>query len=92
MALKMNISRTVQGEVVTFENCYVKITNSVIEATTPTKTQKISVTAYDETQIIVIDRDMVMFEPDLSDNSDNNLKQGYEHLKILDKYIQAVDC
>lgn len=32
------------------------------------------------------------FVPSVEDNSDNFIKQGYEYLKTLEEYKDAVDC
>ena len=32
------------------------------------------------------------FNPNISDESDNFIKQGYEYLKTLEEYKDAVDC
>lgn len=92
MAFKLTIIRNVQGVEVPYVDCYVKITSSVIEASTPTKVQKVSVSIYDKGQLHAIDHDMVMFEPNLEDDSGNSLKQGYEYMKTLEKYSSAIDC
>lgn len=39
-----------------------------------------------------IDQKMYSFTPSVDDNSPNFIKQGYEYLKTLDEYQDAIDC
>jgi len=72
---------------VTFDNAYIKIVN--------VKGNKeevfISVNTYSENNGILVKEETYSFVPSLSDGSDNFIKQGYEHLKTLDKFANATD-
>lgn len=39
-----------------------------------------------------IDSELQSFVPDVSDTALNFIKQGYDYLKTLDEYKDAVDC
>jgi len=50
-----------------------------------------SETDYAKGKIPVSSR-LYSFAPDISENSTNFIKQGYEYLKTLDEYKTAIDC
>lgn len=39
-----------------------------------------------------VERKEYSFIPSVEDDSDNFIKQGYEYLKTLDEYVNALDC
>jgi len=38
------------------------------------------------------DSEFISFVPSVSDGAENFIKQGYEHLKTLPKFQNAIDC
>lgn len=39
-----------------------------------------------------LEQEFYNFMPDITDTASNFIKQGYEHLKTLEKYADAIDC
>jgi len=98
MALQKNININVNGileytgalvstTVQTFNNCYIKITN----LSGNKDLINIQVTVYDTKGGKILNRKNYSFTPSVSDTSKNFIKQGYEYLKTLDEYKDAVD-
>jgi len=43
-------------------------------------------------QVPFLVQNFYTFVPDVSDGSLNFIKQGYEYLKTIDEYVDAIDC
>lgn len=89
MALSKNNKISIGGKDIVFENCYIKI---VFDNGTKNKRQ-ITVMFYDNKENLnpIGNPKYYEFIPDVSCDSDNFIKQGYEYLKTLDEYKDAVD-
>lgn len=77
-----------KSETVMFENAYYKIKN--LEGNK--NKINIEIGIYEGKGKNLLETKQYNFIPDLSDNSENFIKQGYEYLKSLDEYEQALDC
>lgn len=87
MALKTKVSLTINGDNIQYD-CYTKIafiSGDKAEIQLKIENRKYSM------QNIIINTDIETFIPNISDESSNFIKQGYEYLKTLDKYKDAVD-
>lgn len=87
MALSKTISKNIYGKTIDFENTYIKIgqlTGSKEQLEFETLTF-----AEDMTNLISIQTHV--FKPSVLENSENFIKQGYEYLKTLDEYKDALD-
>ena len=52
----------------------------------------LSVGIYNEKDSIMVINKKYEFIPDVTDSAENFIKQGYEYLKTLDEYADALDC
>lgn len=78
----------IKTENIEYENAYFKIS-----LMTGDKTEiRFELTVYDQKDGILLDRKQYAFTPDVTENSDNFIKQGYENLKTLDEFKDAEDC
>lgn len=72
----------------TIDNAYVKIINTSGDKSNVS----INVGIYTgEDNDILVKTEQYFFKPDLDSNSPNFIKQGYEYLKTLPKFADAVD-
>ena len=71
----------------TLENAYIKIDN----ITGSKSNIIISIAIYNFKNGTVILRKSYNFVPDISENAKNFIKQGYEYLKTLDEYKDAIN-
>lgn len=89
MALSKNYIKNVCGKEVQFENTYIQI---VFDSGNK-ENRDIDVVIYDNSQKQnVIEQKRYHFIPNIENESVNFIKQGYEHLKTLDEYNDALDC
>ena len=104
MALNINLNKKYRyecGEIVidgqadyiikdlNYPNCYVAITNVVGNKTL----LEINVAYYaDESKSQKLQTKHHTFTPSVADNSANFIAQGYEYLKTLPEFADAVDC
>lgn len=89
MALKKKIKKVIYGKELIFEEAYIEI----VDVSGTKDNMKITAYVYDdENKEHVINFEEYSFLPNVSDNSDNFIKQGYEFLKTLDLYIDAINC
>ena len=89
MALNKNYTKNIYGKDIIFENAYIQI----IHDDGDKNIRNIQVVIYDTNEKInIVEQTNYSFVPDITDGSVNFIKQGYEYLKTLDKYIDAVDC
>lgn len=73
----------------TYPNAYLQITS--LEGNK--EKVKILLTAYtDETKQNIVDYKHYTFTPSVTDGSENFIAQGYEYLKTLPEFADAVDC
>lgn len=90
MALKKNI---VLNNGLTINNAYIRIDN----VNGYKERLEISVNSYlsyqsFEDSIGYLEQKIYNFIPSVEDSSSNFIKQGYEYLKTLDEYKDAMDC
>lgn len=89
MAIQKEFRKNIYGETLSFEEAYFQIIG--IEGNK--NTVNFTVTIYkDSTKEIPIQNKDYTFIPDVDQNSDNFIKQGYEHLKTLPEFENAIDC
>lgn len=69
------------------ENTYIKITNQEGDK----NNIKIIVTIFDKKDGNIVNRKYYSFIPNVEDGASNFIKQGYEFLKTLDEYKDAID-
>lgn len=89
MALRKEFKKEVFGQTLTFNDAYFKI-----ERVYGNKhSVQIEVTGYDnsERHNEIFQRNY-SFIPEVEDGAENFIKQGYEYLKTLDEYADAIDC
>lgn len=88
MALKINKTMNYCGKHILFESCYAQI----LDYAGNKDTANISVVIYDNSnKENIIDKIPYTFKLDTSDVAVNIIKQGYEYLKTLEEYKDAVD-
>lgn len=75
------------GVDVTFDNAYIKIT----KVKGGKENLFISVNTYSQENGVLVKEETYTFAPSVADGSDNFIKQGYQHLKTLDKFASASD-
>lgn len=75
-------------DIIHLNDCYLAITN-----TSGNKNGiDLELSIYrDSEKNVVVEKKYYKFIPSVADNSDNFIKQGYEYLKTLDEYKDAVD-
>jgi hypothetical protein len=86
MALRKSITRTAYGQDVTIPAAYVKI------ITTSGSKDSQTVVAHiftDDTKLKFVEEFRCSFAPDM--NGANFIKQGYQHLKLLEEFSGAED-
>lgn len=89
MALKKNYNLEICGKMVQFDNSYIEIVN--INGTK--ENLNLYVCIYDSNEKTnVITNKSYNYVPNLASDSLNNFEQGYEYLKTLDEYKDAIDC
>ena len=88
MALKQTYIANYCSKQVIFEDAYIKIVNTNGDK----ELQNVEVATYDSNQQYILDKTNYSFTPDVSDTAPNFIKQGYEYLKRLEEYADAVDC
>jgi hypothetical protein len=87
MALQKSYTKTVYGQQFVFNTAYFQITDF-----SGLKDVIIHVTVFDSAEKNnVIDQLPYTFSLDVRDTAKNILKQGYEYLKTLDEYKEAID-
>lgn len=88
MALSKKIQKIVLGQELIFNNAYIQI----VFLSGSKNGLKISVNMYDsKNKENIIHKEDYTFIPSVSDDSKNFIKQGYEFLKTLDEYKDALD-
>lgn len=88
MALKINKTKNYCGKEILFEECYLQI----LDYSGDKNTANISVVIYESVnKENIIDNIPYTFKLNTSDTAVNIIKQGYEYLKTLDEYKDAVD-
>lgn len=88
MAVKKNVIKLVLGKELSFEGAYHQI--SYLNGNK--ENMEIRVSVYDSGKSNLIEHKNYKFVPSFNDDSDNTIKQGYEYLKTLDEFSDAVDC
>lgn len=92
MALEIDFKHTPMGfsSPAIVKNCYVRI-----DSINGTKNKlSLTVSFYNKSNnlMIVAHQNLYEFFPNINDNSQNFIKQGYEHLKTLPEFTGATDC
>ncbi|MCO7177008.1 hypothetical protein ACFP7A_01170 [Sporolactobacillus kofuensis] len=88
MALKKSVSLNVYGQDITFEQAY----HQIDSINGNKETLNIVVFVYsDSMKENFIKQKTYSFVPSISDQSANFYKQGYEYLKTVDDYSDAID-
>jgi len=94
MALKMKMNySSVHGVDIELDAAYIKI-----ESVQSKKDfAYLSVFYYQSQDAFIADRpefnsEFITFVPSVSDGAENFIKQGYEHLKTLPKFENAINC
>lgn len=87
MALTITKTENVFGQEVTIPNAYHRIeringNKDLIE---------IELLSYDESQSHMIESNFYKFKPSVQDDALNFIKQGYNYLKTLPEFMDAVD-
>jgi hypothetical protein len=89
MALQKNYIKNIYGKNINFENSYSQITH--VEG--DKNFISFQVFSYDDiNKLNIINQKNYAFTPNTTDGSENFIKQGYEYLKTLDEFKDAVDC
>ena len=88
MALKKTITKNIYEQDIVLQNAYLRI--GQLEGTK----DKISFTVITLTGDLTNTIEIKQYEitPSILDDSPNFIKQGYEYLKTLDEYKDAIDC
>lgn len=87
MALSKTIIKNIFGEELTLENAYIKIDSIQGDK----NNIEFRVQMFNKTKEYLIDERFYNFIPDVLENSPNFIKQGYEYLKTLPEFQDAVD-
>ena len=85
-----NIDNTISDTIIKLlvvNNAYIKIINNVGDK----NSQNINVGIFNIKNGILLQVKNYIFAPNISENSSNFIKQGYEYLKTLDEYKNAID-
>jgi len=87
MALKTNVNVEVYGDTTNYE-CYTTISN--VSGNKHSLHIVVEHKKYTDKSIL-IKREDFSFEPSVDDMASNFIKQGYEHLKTLPIFLDAID-
>lgn len=87
MALAKSIKKEIYGNEMNFNNAYHRIAHLTGDKNIITCTLEI----LDETKKYKLNEETFSFVPSITDDSKNFIKQGYEYLKTLDEYKDAID-
>lgn len=87
MALKKTTTKSVCGQELTFHNSY----NKIVYVAGNKENVDFTLATLDENQEYTINEESYSFVPNIAENSQNFIKQGYEYLKSLPEFVGAVD-
>jgi hypothetical protein len=89
MALQKKVTVTDNfGINVDFDTAYIKVSKVM-----GGKDELIAyVDLYDQQGGNIVQNNQYIFQPSVADDSDNFIKQSYEYIKTLDKFLGATDC